>query len=184
MKVWKFIIGILLFIAPIGLYSTGSSVLLHAPIGTAFFGTDTSFAIHSFNWYTNNGRTGYWLGQDSPAEFWSSIYMIEFGLAVIPVGISLPGIMTIICLYAVALYVIFSIIDNEVLNLIADLMMIGCSIISIIAFFNYLNVVSWAFTETSVPIFGIIAGVAGILGFGLSIKEMTQPKKGSRKRKR
>ncbi|MBY9001619.1 MAG: hypothetical protein KGD64_11925 [Candidatus Heimdallarchaeota archaeon] len=108
--------------------------------------------------------------------------MMDFNILAQPESLSLPGLMTIICLYAVALYILFSILDNEVLNLIADLIMIGCAIISIIAFFNYLDDISWAFTSTSVPIFGIMAGVIGLLGFGLSIRDMTQPKKRSRRK--
>ncbi len=181
MKIWKFIVGILLFIAPIGFYSTANTQILFAPIGTAYFGTDNSFAIHSFNWYSENGQTGYWVGVDNEAELWSSFFMMDFEFFM-PVGLGLPGIMTIICLYAVALYILMSIIDNEVLNLIADILMIGCTVMSIVAFYDFLNNWAGVFTATNIPIFGIISGVVGLLGFALSIKEMMNPKKRSKRR--
>lgn len=182
MKIWKFVIGILLFIAPIGLYATSATTILYAPLGTLYTDSGgTSFAVHTFSWYSENGRDGYFFNADTPAEMWSAFYFMEFVLFV-PVGLSIAGILTIITLYAVAFYILCSIIDNEVLNLLADIIMIGCAVMSFIAFFNFLNNWSGVF-DTNVPIFGIIAAVVGLLGFAFSIREMMQPVKKSRKKR-
>ncbi len=171
MKIWKFVVGIILFIAPIGLYATSSTVLMHAPLGTLLSDSSgTTFAVHTFSWYSDSGRIGYFTSPPNAAGNWASIYFMEI-VAFIPVAMSAAGILTTIILYAIAVYIVCSIIDNEILNLIADLLMIGCTVMSMIAFFDFLNV--WSiFFNTSVPIFGIIAGIAGLLGFALSIKEM------------
>ncbi|MCK5304235.1 MAG: hypothetical protein KAJ72_03230 [Candidatus Heimdallarchaeota archaeon] len=182
MKVWKIIVGILLFIVPIGIHATSNTVLLHAPLGTLYSdSSDTSFAIHTFNWYSDNGRISYFFNLDiTPAGIWASFFFMDF-VAFVPVGISTAGILTTITLYAIALYILFSIIDNDALNLIADMVMIACAVMSFIAFFEFMNDtgIIW---DTDIPIFGIVAGIAGLLGFALSIKGMNQPKKRSRRK--
>lgn len=183
MKIWKFIVGILLFIVPVGIHATSSTFLMHAPLGTLYSGSSgTYFAVHSFNWYSDDGRNSYWFNLDiTPAEFWAATFYIAFDFLVFPVGMSTAGLLTTITLYAIALYLLLSIIDNDALNLIADLIMIACSVMTFFAFFQFMNDTGTLF-DTDIPVFGIVAGIVGLLGFALSVRDISKPKKRSRRK--
>lgn len=182
MKVWKIIVGILLFIVPIGIHATSSTVLLHAPLGTLYSdSSDTSFAIHSFNWYTDDGRMSYFYSLDATsATVWASFFFMDFEFF-IPVRMSIAGLLTTITLYAIAVYILLSIIDNDAINLIADLIMIACAVMTFFAFFEFMNDTGVLF-DTDIPIFGIVAGIVGLLGFALSVMQINNPKKRSKRR--
>lgn len=177
MKFVKFFVGLLLFIAPITFHVfDDGSWSANTPLGTLAHSevfVDTNFAVHSFQWYTEEGRIEYgilaFLDLKTSAMT-ASIFMFEFTL--IDSSFRLRGIFTLITLWGVALYLLLAIIDNEMLNLISDIFLIGLAAINLYSFLNYHNAL---FSPTvGIPFFTILAGVLGITGLVFSAMKLNK----------
>lgn len=168
MKFVKFFIGLLLFIAPIAFhtYESSSNWAAHTPLGTLahneLFAT-TDFAVHTFQWYTEDGRIEYGLEAFLSLKYsamLASTFMYEFTL--VKSTFKLQGIFTIITLWGIALYLLFAIIDNKKLNLAADIFLIALAGINLYSFLNHHNALFDP--KIGIPFFTIIAGILGIVG--------------------
>ena len=163
MKIYKFIIAILLFAVPITFHVSSGDYMMHTPLGTLSVNSgDVSFSVHSFQLYTNEASFEFVLGADSIADVDAFNYYREalgFGTK-----LAIEGLMTIIILFGLALYIIFSIIDVKGLNIISDLIMIGFAIMSLIAFLQWNGSIWTSTADFGLPIFTIIAGLLGIGG--------------------
>ena len=169
MKLVKVFIGILLFIVPIGLHLTTNGFFMMAPIGAlAVDSGDTSFAIHSFKWYSDEGRIEYLADLENAAELWATLWMMKFEF--LDTDISTTGIFTVIILFAIALYIFLSFFKEKSISLIADLLMIASTVMALIAFLIVTDDFGALF-DTNIPIFPIISGVLGLIGLVYSLKQ-------------
>ena len=167
MKYIKFFVGLLLFVSPITFHvMTDQSWTMNAPIGTLHYSTTfftTEFAVHSFQWYTGEGRDAYVL--DVFAELKTAgmtVSSFMFDPSVSPRALDLRGIFTIITLWAIVVYLIFAIIDQKILNLIADILLLGLMGLSLFTYFDYQSILFSP--EYGIPIFAIISGLLGLVG--------------------
>ena len=169
MKLIKVILGILLFAIPIGLHLTTNGFFMMAPIGAlATDSGDTSFAIHTFKWYSDEGRVEYILDWDNAAEIWASLWMMQ--IEILDTDMSTTGVFTTIILFAIALYVFLSFFKDRSISLVADIIMIACAIMALIAFLIVTDDFGALF-DTNIPIFTIVAGVLGLVGLFKSLKQ-------------
>jgi hypothetical protein len=169
MKLVKIILGILLFVVPIGLHLTSTGFFMMAPIGAlATDSGDTSFAVHTFKWYSDEGRVEYILDWDNAAEIWASLWMMQ--IEFLDTDLSITGIFTVIILFAIALYVLLSFFKDKSLSLVADIIMIACAVMALIAFLIVTDDFGAVF-DTNIPIFTIVAGILGLLGLFKSWKQ-------------
>ncbi len=173
MKITKIILGILLFVIPIGIHVSGNYTYMMAPIGRLSLGNNPSFGFHSLNWYTDAGRLNYVQTASTVSEILTSLWMFDFFMG-FPTGMSTSGILTTIILYALVLYIVLSFFKNKETSIIADILMIGLAAMAFSAF-AILNVDFSSFFTTNVPLFGILAAILGILGLIFSIK--SKPKR-------
>jgi len=170
MKYVKFIIGILLFIAPITLHITPSDrFLMMTPLGymTDFtVSGDVQFAVHSFGWYTENGRENYWSDLDNEVEVLAFEYMSKLeGFSLV---VTIEGLLTILTLWGLVLYLILTIIDIGIINIVSDILMIGLAIMTLFAFLQYHDSLG-SLVDFGIPIFTIVAGLIGIGGLVYTI---------------
>lgn len=173
MKIYKFVIGILLFAVPITLHVGSGDFIIQAPLGTlSGYTSGTSFSVHSFALYTNENSLQFAINADSIADIDAFNYFREaegFGTK-----LAIEGLFTIIILFGIALYIIASIIDVGVVNIISDLMMVGFAILSLICFLNWNEAIWTSAFDFGIPIFTIISGLLGIGGViqsGLELKK-------------
>ncbi|MHA2309453.1 MAG: hypothetical protein ACXABJ_09265, partial [Candidatus Heimdallarchaeaceae archaeon] len=118
MKFIKFFIGLLLFIAPITFHTMDNgSWSANTPLGTLAYSSvfsETNFAVHSFQWYTEDGRIEYGLEAFLALKISAmtvTSFMYEFTL--LDSAFFIRGIFTLITLWGVALYLLLQIIDNK-----------------------------------------------------------------------
>ena len=163
MKIYKFIIGILLFAVPITFHGAPGEYVIHAPIGTLLADSGgVTFSVHTFALYTNEASLEYAISADSAADLAAFGYYREaegFGTK-----LAVEGLLTIIILFGLALYIISSIVDVKALNILSDLLMIGFAIMSLICFLNWNSSIWVSSYNYGIPIFTIIAGLLGIGG--------------------
>jgi len=160
MKIYKIIIGILLFGAPITFHVASPYYIVNMPLGTISTPGGTAyFAIHNFQFYTEQGRTDYYSEISNNAEY-DAHFFFDDGIK-----LSLEGLMTIIILWGLAFYIISSLIDNKILNIVSDLVMIGFAILSLLVFLNFSEKILALITPTfGIPMFTILAGLLGLGG--------------------
>jgi hypothetical protein len=181
MKTVKIILGVALLAVPFSIHTGdsfwGSVIFMMSPIGayaslSNMFGDEFHFAPHSFKWYSRDGLIEYNSFYDNIAEIGAGNWFTEF----LPFGRSAAGLLTIIILYAVALYVILSFFDRKEISIFADLLMFTCSILSLVAMILYLDT-TWASFDFNFPIFPILAAILSIVGLIYSIKSKKRRKK-------
>ena len=171
MKFVKFFVGLLLFIAPITFHVfDDGNWSANAPLGTLAhneFLADTNFAVHSFQWYTEDGRIEYGLEAALTVKV-SALTAAHFmyDATLFDSTFKLRGIFTLITLWGVALYLLLAIIDNKKLNIVADIFLIGLASINLYSFLNYHN--GSINPKIGIPFFTIVAGVLGIVGLVMS----------------
>ncbi|MHA1347187.1 MAG: hypothetical protein ACTSVO_07935 [Candidatus Heimdallarchaeaceae archaeon] len=170
MKIWKLIVGILLFITPISIHNADialeSTSYMMTPIGGIMIrGDTTTIAFHSFSWYTEDGRVDYVF--DKAFDFvldagdGNSQWMI--GVEGMDVILTAEALLTIITLYALALYLILSFFNNKTLSFIADVLLLGCAVMALVAYVLFIDN-SWASFDLNIPISPIIMFIAAIFG--------------------
>ncbi|MHA1200091.1 MAG: hypothetical protein ACTSQF_12240 [Candidatus Heimdallarchaeaceae archaeon] len=171
MKFIKFFLGILLFIAPITLHITpDDNMSMMTPLGYVYHFDnigETYYELHDFRWYSGEGRYDYFIQATDPLEFGMnrcSQYMLILDFPV--ANLTLEGILTILTLWGIAAYLIMTIIDIKILNIISDIFMIGLAIVALFAFLNYSQV--FVLYKVGIPIFTIAAGLLGVTGLVLS----------------
>ena len=160
MKIYKIIVGILLFGAPITFHVASPYFMVNLPLGTVSTpGGNANFAVHSFQFYTEEGRSDYYSAISNNAEY-DAHFFFDDGLK-----LSLEGLMTIIILWGLAFYIVLAIIDNKILNLISDLVMIGFAVLSLLVFLNFSDKILLLITPSfGIPIFTILSGLLGLGG--------------------
>ncbi len=169
MKLIKIILGILLFVVPIGFHLTSTGFFMMAPIGAlATDSGDTSFAVHTFKWYSDGGRVEYILDWENAAEIWASLWMMQ--IEFLDTDMSTTGVFTVIILFAIALYVFLSFFNDKTISLVADIIMIACAIMALIAFLIVTDDFGVIF-DTNIPIFAIAGGILGLIGLFYSLKQ-------------
>ncbi|MHA1200092.1 MAG: hypothetical protein ACTSQF_12245 [Candidatus Heimdallarchaeaceae archaeon] len=163
MKIYKFVIGILLFAVPITFHVASGDYLINAPLGTLYSNTGgVSFTVHTFQLYTNEASMDFAVAADSLADIHAFNYFrATEGFGTI---LAVEGLLTIMILFGLALYIVSSIIDIKVLNIISDLLMVGFAIMSLICFLNWSGSPWGASADFGIPIFTIIAGLLGVGG--------------------
>ncbi len=176
MKIWKLIIGILLIVTPFSIHS-GELLLVDTtymmtPIGGIMVhGDSTTIAFHNFNWYSEDGRIEYVF--DKAFDFvidagdGNSQWMI--GLDGLDVVLTAEGLLTVITLFALALYLILSFFNNKIISFIADILLLGCAVMTLIAFILFIDN-SWVSFDLSIPISPIIMFIASIFGLVQTVK--------------
>ena len=181
MKIIKIILGVALLAVPFSLHLGdsiwGRVIFMMAPIGayahlSTIFEDTFHFAHHSFKWYTEDGLIDYNLFFDNVAELGAAHWFTEY----FPFGISAAGILTIIVLYALIVYVILSFFDRKEISIIADIIMISCAILSLVAMILYLDS-TWASFDFNFPIFPILALALGVGGLVKSLKTKKRRRK-------
>ena len=184
MKFIKIFLGIALLAIPFSIHVGdsfwGRVVFMMAPIGaytflTNMLGTEFYFAHHSFKWYTKEGLLDYNSFYGNIAEIGAGNWFTEF----MPFDRSAAGLLTIIVLYAIILYVILSFFDKKEISIIADFIMIACSILSLVAMILYLDT-TWASFDFNFPIFPILAALLGVIGLVKSVKSKKKRKRRNR----
>ncbi|MFW9851722.1 MAG: hypothetical protein ACFFDS_02145 [Candidatus Thorarchaeota archaeon] len=178
MKIYKVIIGILLFAVPISLHRDGNYTFMSAPIGVLTIENgDIAFCLHNGLWYTEDGRLEFFLNSERMIERETGFYMFDNESYYYGYGLylSLQGIMTTIILYGLALYVILAIIDHKYINLLSNLLMLGFFTISLVAFCSFRK--EWyMFFDYGIPVFSIISGILAIVGLVFSGLELSKKK--------
>lgn len=170
MKIWKLIIGILLVVAPFSIHSgellLEDTTYMMTPIGGIMIhGGSTSIAFHSFSWYTEDGRIEYVF--DKAFDFvidagdGNTHWFIELdGLDVV---LTIEGLLTILTLFALALYLILSFFNNKTLSFIGDVLLLGCAVMALVAYILFIDN-TWISFDLSIPISPIIMFIAAIFG--------------------
>ena len=115
-------------------------------------------------------------GSKTCVSLFSGVLGLEIGLHEAGFGtkLAIEGLMTIIILFGLAFYIIFSIIDVKALNIISDLIMVGFAIMSLVAFLQWNDSLWTSTADFGLPIFTIIAGLLGIGGAiqsGINLKK-------------
>ena len=166
MKIYKIIVGILLFGAPITFHVAAPYYQVNMPIGTISTpGGNTYFALHNFQLYTQSGRMELVTDIENSADY-DLLALYSYGM-----DLSVEGLMTIIILWGLAFYIILSAVDNKILNLISDFIMIGFAVMSLIIFLNFSKELIIT-PEFGLPIFTIVAGLLAIGGLIHSVLEL------------
>lgn len=181
MKIAKIILGAALLAIPFSIHVGdsfwGSVVFMMAPIGayttlSAISGDYFYFSPHSFKWYSRDGLVDYNTFYNDVGEIGAGNWFTDF----FPFGRSAAGLLTIIVLWAVVLYVILSFFNKKEISILADFIMIACSILSLVAMILHLDS-GWATFDFNFPIFPILAAILGIVGLVKSIKSKRKRKK-------
>lgn len=206
----KVVLGILLFIMPLGLSTLNSIETSYAmtPIGVAAFDDDgMHLKPSSFKWFSATGRNEYieetfsenplniyhpeyyaimWIMDtetDDPHSFVSMwVWMgIEIGLSK-ATDISTSGTITLVTPFLIILYLVLCIVSGGITSLIADVILLGSCILSVVAFFSFTNIFG-ANYDSNIPIYAIYSLILTIVGFLISKKELEKDKKKKRRRR-
>ncbi|MHA1303342.1 MAG: hypothetical protein ACTSQE_08425 [Candidatus Heimdallarchaeaceae archaeon] len=177
MKFIKVIFALILFVTPIGLHIVDATdtTYMMTPLG-AVSKTDNEleFAFYSFKWYSEDGRWDYLQdGITDDTKTFAILYISDIEISILNIdnNLSTEGLLTIILPYLLILYLILILIPGGVGSLIADIFLIGGSVMGFVSYFSFINRYGdWY--DANIPVFAIVSLIFAIIGLFISIRTM------------